>query len=211
MGNELVNNAPLKDLLAAVPDLDATVEGHKIGDISRMFPVGAVKEKAGNVNFVMMAYISQLYKQGFPPSEIARQTQLPETIVCEKLNLIANATLGKVTRETQYLLRLEADAAVQTITDELMNKITNGNLALDDLVTVCKEAQNAIKLRTTLWGLKSSEKDPPQRLPTAVAPAGAPTVQNNIQNNFGGDVKVTAENITKPVDISKLADEVTRL
>lgn len=204
---------PLRDLLAAVPDI-STVNGNCIGDITKMFPMGAVKEKAGNVNFVMISYIRQLFLQGFPPAEIARQTGIPIETVCSKLNLIANASLGKVTRETQYLLRLEADAAVQQITDELMSKLNTGNLNCQELIAVAKEAQNAIKLRTILWGLKSSEKDPPQKSVPAVAPPHTPAVINNtaIQNNtIVGTDAVGAMAQQRGLDkhtASKVADDI---
>lgn len=216
MDNNYEENLPaVNDLLASLPDLKTT-ECKTIGDITRLFNVGSVKEKSGAVSVVQVAYISQLYKQGFTPEQIADMTGIKYDVVCAKLNIVVNSVLGKVTKETQYILRLETDATIQELSDELLSRISNGNgnLVPADLVKLATQMEKMLKLRIALWGLKCDDKDVPlKNLPKAVEQPAGQTVAANQTNIYAhGDITVAAPNqkISK-IELNNLADELTAI
>lgn len=208
------NLPAVNDLLAALPDLQSS-ESKTIGDITRLFNVGAVKEKSGAVSVVQVAYISQLYKQGFTPEQIADMTGIKYDVVCAKLNIIVNSILGKVTKETQYILRLETDATIQEMSDELLSRITNsnGNLVPSDLVKLATQMEKMLKLRIALWGLKCDDKDVPlKNLPKTVEQPAGPVAANQTNIYAHGDITVATPNTNlSKIELNSLADELTAI
>lgn len=208
------NLPAVNDLLAALPDLQSS-ESKTIGDITRLFNVGAVKEKSGAVSVVQVAYIAQLYKQGFTPDQIADMTGIKYDVVCAKLNIIVNSILGKVTKETQYILRLETDATIQEMSDELLSRITNsnGNLVPSDLVKLATQMEKMLKLRIALWGLKCDDKDVPlKNLPKTVEQPAGPVAANQTNIYAHGDITVATPNTNlSKIELNSLADELTAI
>lgn len=208
------NLPAVNDLLAALPDLQSS-ESKTIGDITRLFNVGAVKEKSGAVSVVQVAYIAQLYKQGFTPDQIADMTGIKYDVVCAKLNIIVNSILGKVTKETQYILRLETDATIQEMSDELLSRITNsnGNLVPSDLVKLATQMEKMLKLRIALWGLKCDDKDVPlKNLPKTVEQPAGPVAANQTNIYAHGDITVATPNThLSKIELNSLADELTAI
>lgn len=208
------NLPAVNDLLAALPDLQSS-ESKTIGDITRLFNVGAVKEKSGAVSVVQVAYIAQLYKQGFTPDQIADMTGIKYDVVCAKLNIIVNSILGKVTKETQYILRLETDSTIQEMSDELLSRITNsnGNLVPSDLVKLATQMEKMLKLRIALWGLKCDDKDVPlKNLPKTVEQPAGPVAANQTNIYAHGDITVATPNTNlSKIELNSLADELTAI